>query len=253
MTSPSFDLTGKVALLTGSGRGIGRAIARALAGAGAAVAIQDIDLAAATAAADSVRNAGGRAIALPGDIADLVMLPGLVEQTVRELGGLHLLINNAAIQSHESWLTLTAETAMRQWTANMFAPLRLMQLVYDRFREQKFGRIVNVSSVQSHRGNPHMLSYSMSKAALNNLTSGLGRERDLTQHGITVNAILPGWFDTYRNEGDFPSPEVKIEKGRRVPVGRVGEPEDCAGAVLLLCSQAGEYITGETIVISGGS
>jgi len=250
MTQTSFDLSGKVALITGAARGIGLAIATSLAANGAAVAIQDIDLDAATKAANDLRAAGGKAIALGGDMTDRNLPPKLIQQTIDQLGGLHILINNAGVQKHEPWTNVTADTAFTQWTANILAPLQLSQLVYDRFRQQKFGRIINISSIQARRGNPWMIAYSMSKAALNNLTTALSRE--IAADGITVNAIAPGWFDTMRNKGDFQSAADKAEKGKRIPAGRVGEPQDCAGLALLLCSDAGSYINGEVISVTGG-
>ena len=252
MTSTSADLSGKVALITGAGRGIGLAIAQALAEHGAAVAIPDIDAAVADAEAAKLRAAGKRAIALGGDMSDLSILQGLIDRPVAEFGGMHILVNNAAIQKSEPWHAITNETALRQWTANMLAPLRLTQLLCDRFKSQKFGRVINISSIQARRGNPNMMAYSMSKAAINNFTSALGCNHDLASNGVTVNGIAPGWFDTYRNTHDFSSEAEKVEKGRRVPVGRVGEPRDCAGLAVLLCSEAGAYISGETIVVSGG-
>ena len=252
MTPVSFDLSGKVALLTGAARGIGLAMAQALAANGAAVAIQDIAADIAESEAAAIRQAGGKAIGLGGDLTDIAVAPGLIEQTVAKLGGLHILINNAGIQKAGQWIDITAEEAMRQWTVNMLVPLTLCQLACPIFKQQKFGRIVNVSSIQARRGNTHMLSYSMSKAAMNNLTSALGHERELVSQGITVNGLMPGWFYTLRNQHDFKNEQDKIEKGKHVPIGRIGEPRDCAGVTLMLCSQAGEYISGETIVVSGG-
>jgi len=185
-------------------------------------------------------------------MADITILPGLVEQTVAQLGGLHILVNNAGIQNREHWSKLPTETVLRQWTANMLAPLRLCQLVHGRFIEQKFGRVINISSVQARRGVPHMLGYSMSKAALQNMTSGIGGDRDFVRHNITANAIAPGMFDTLRNKDSLKSLEDKVDSGKRIPVGRVGEPQDCAGIALMLCSDGASYITGETITIAGG-
>ncbi len=252
MKPTTFDLTGKSALITGAARGIGLAIAQILAANGAAVAIQDIDLAVAESEAAAINAAGGKATALGGDMSDLSILPGLVEQTIAAYGGIQILVNNAGIQIEERWTTIAADSVLRQWTANILAPLRLSQLCYDHFFQQKFGRIINVSSLQARKGNPHMLAYSMSKAALNNLTSGLGGDHELARSGITVNGIAPGWFDTYRNAENLATPEKKVESGKRVPVGRLGQPQDCAGVVLMLCSDAGSYISGDTISVAGG-
>jgi NAD(P)-dependent dehydrogenase (short-subunit alcohol dehydrogenase family) len=124
MKSVNFDLSGKVALITGAGRGLGLGMALGLANHGAAVAVQDLELAVAEEAVERVAAAGGRAIALGGDIGDLAMLPGLVDHTVARLGGIHILINNAAIQKRVPWYDVTPELAIQQYTANVLAPLR---------------------------------------------------------------------------------------------------------------------------------
>lgn len=243
-------MQGRVALITGAGRGIGQGIARGLASAGCAVAIQDIDEAAAQDAVAEICQSGGKAIALGGDIGDLALPEQLVEATRRELGGLHVVINNAAIQKQESWLETMPEEMERQWRADVIAPVRLCQLAVPIFREQKWGRILNLGSIQGKGGNPGMMPYAMSKAALHNMTLGLARE--LGPDGITVNMISPGYFNTWRNRDQFQTPEDFEKRGQWLPLRRVGEPEDCAGIALLLCSEAGGYITGQNIYVDGG-
>jgi NAD(P)-dependent dehydrogenase (short-subunit alcohol dehydrogenase family) len=246
-----FRLDGRVALLTGAGRGIGLAMAKALATAGCAVAIQDIDLEVARAEAKKINEQGGRAIALGGDVCDLSLPAKLVAEVVRELGGLHVLVNNAAIQDEKHWMKVTAEEMQQQIRADLVSPILFCQLVTPIFRKQRWGRIVNLGSVQQRAGNPDMLPYSLCKAAVEKLTTALAR--DLAGDQITVNLIAPGWINTYRNEHNFSSPQDKAEKGKRVvPIGRVGEPSDFAGVILLLCSDAGEYITGQWIYVDGG-
>lgn len=243
-------MDGRVALVTGAGRGIGLAMAEALASVGCAVAIQDIDEEVARESARKISDAGARAIALGGDIGDLQLLPSLVSRTVDQLGGLHVLINNAAIQSNAPWLSLSVEHIERELRADLLAPIILCQHAVPIFKAQKWGRILNIGSVQQRGGNPGMLPYSLSKAALEKLTTALAR--DLVKNGITVNNIAPGWFNTLRNRHDLRTPEIVAERGKVVPMGRVGDPEDCAGAALLLCSDAGAYITGQTLYVSGG-
>ncbi|HEY8668097.1 MAG TPA: SDR family NAD(P)-dependent oxidoreductase [Tepidisphaeraceae bacterium] len=246
----SFDISGRVALLTGAGRGIGLAIAQALAGAGAAVAIQDVDLAIAEAEAEKINQAGRRAIALGGDVADLSLPARLVHDVVTQLGGLHILINNASIQKPQPWLTLEPPQIERELRADLITPLLLCQRAAPIFQRQRWGRIINIGSIQQRGGNPNMLPYSLSKLALDGLTKALAR--DLAKDNITVNLLAPGWFNTYRNRGDFESEQDLIDKGKHVPLGRIGDPADCAGAALLLCSEAGSYITGQSIFIDGG-
>ena len=119
------------------------------------------------------------------------------------------------------------------------------------FRGQGFGRIINLGSIQQKTGNASMLPYAASKSALENITKALARE--LAKDQITVNMLSPGWFNTWRNRHDFKTPEDMIATGKRaVPLGRIGEPQDCGGVALLLCSDAGAYITGQTIFVDGG-
>lgn len=248
---PKLRLDDRVALITGSGRGIGLGIARGLASAGCAVAIQDIDLDVAQREAQAIIAGGGRAVALGGDITDLSLPCEAIAQTVRQLGGLHILINNAAIQLAKDWTDFTIEEITRQVNADFISPILFCQQAAAIFKRQHFGRIINIGSIQQRSGNPDMLPYSMSKAALENLTRGLARV--LAPDGITVNLLAPGYFNTWRNRDDFKTPQDLIERGRTyVPSGRIGEPEDCAGIALLLCSDAGEYITGQTIYVDGG-
>ena len=246
-----FDLTGKCALITGAGRGIGLAMARALAGAGCGVAIQDIDEPIARAACGEIVAAGGRAIALGGDLTDLSLPPRLIAQTVDGLGGLHILVNNGSIQMPGPWLDATADDMERQLRADLVAPVLLCQQAVPIFKRQHFGRIVNLGSVQQRKANPGMLAYSLSKGALEKLTQGLARE--LAPDNITVNQIAPGWINnTVRN-----GPELSTEEQRQrtvhkaVPLGRLGEPDDMRGTILLLCSEAGSYITGQSVFVDG--
>jgi NAD(P)-dependent dehydrogenase (short-subunit alcohol dehydrogenase family) len=250
MQTPTFRLDGKVALLTGSGRGIGLAMARALASVGCAVAIQDIDEPVARAEADRINAEGGRAISLSGDLTDLTLPPRLVADTVARLGGLHILVNNGAIQEHRHWLEYSIEDMRKQFDADLYAPLLFCQLAAPIFKRQRWGRIINLGSIQQLRGNEYMLPYSLSKAGLEKLTCALAR--DLGPDNVTVNLIAPGWFDTYRNREHFKTDEDRVRLGKGLPAGRIGQPDDVAGLALLLCSDAGSYITGQSIHIDGG-
>jgi NAD(P)-dependent dehydrogenase (short-subunit alcohol dehydrogenase family) len=238
MKQPDFSVQDRVALLTGSARGIGLAIAQALAAGGASVVIQDIDHETARAEANAIVAAGGRAVGIGGDCTDLDIAPVMVEQAVAAFGRVDILVNNAGIQAGSRFLDYPVDEMLRQSNCNMILPVRLCQLVLPGMIERKWGRIINISSIQSVGGNPGMPVYAMTKSAIENLTRGLGRH--YAKHGITVNQ------NEFRTEADL------VENGRRVPAGRVGFPEDCAGAAILLCSRAGEYITGKTITIDGG-
>jgi NAD(P)-dependent dehydrogenase (short-subunit alcohol dehydrogenase family) len=252
MDAPNLRLDGKAALITGAGRGIGVGIAHALASAGCAVAVQDIELDVARATAETISaETGARAVALGGDITDLSLPARAVRQVVEALGGLHILVNNAAIQQEKDWTQFTVEEITRQVNADFVSPILFCQQVAPIFRGQKFGRIINIGSIQQRVGNPDMLPYSMSKAAMENLTRGLARV--LAPDGVTVNLLNPGYFNTYRNRDQFKTRQDLVERGKQyVPSGRIGEPEDCGGIALLLASEAGAYITGQTIFVDGG-
>lgn len=244
-------MDGRIGLVTGAGRGIGLAIAEALASVGCAVAIQDIELDVAKAEVQRLCAGGAKAVALGGDLTDLSIAERLVRETVEQLGGLHVLVNNGAIQAKKHWTDLSPDDIERQHRANVLMPLLLCQQVVPMLKKQAWGRIVNIGSVQQRTGNPQMLPYSMSKAALVHLTGALAK--DLARDGVTVNMIAPGYFNTLRNREHLGTSEQRREAGERfIPAGRVGEPNDVAGAALLLCSDAGAYITGQTLFVDGG-
>lgn len=240
-------MKGRVALLTGAARGIGLGIARAFASAGCAVAIQDIDEGVAREEAQRINSAGGRAIALNGDMTDPAVAAKLPQQVVDQLGALHVLVNNASIQSNGSWVEKEFAGMERELRADLLVPILLCQKSVPFMREQKWGRILNIGSIQQKQGNAGMLSYSLSKAALEKLTTALANR--LASEKITVNLIAPGYFDTLRNEKDAHRAD---RIAANIPMGRIGEPEDCGGIALALCSDAGAYITGQSIYVDGG-
>ena len=246
---PDFNLDGRVALITGAGRGIGLGIAKALASAGCDVAIQDIDEKVARREATALEKGGVRAIALGGDITNVALPNKLVRETVKQLGGLHIVINNASVQSWQHWTKLDVKEFDRTMHANCFTPIRLCQAAEKVLRKQRWGRIMNVGSIQQLTGNETMLAYAMSKAALENMTIALAR--DLAGDGITVNNLAPGYFRTIRNP-QLASAQGRRKAGSKIPAGRVGEPGDVGGIALALCSEAGQYITGQTIYVDGG-
>ena len=220
-----FDLTGRCALITGAARGIGLAMARALAGAGCGVAVQDIDEPAAAAAAAAITAAGGRAVALGGDLCDLTLPARLIPAAAAALGGLHILINNGSIQLPRPWLDVPAEEIERQFRADLVSPILFCQLVVPIFRRQRFGRIINLGSVQQRKANPGMLAYSIAKGGLEKLTQGLARE--LAPDQITVNQIAPGWINhTVRNEPGSVDAGADRSHG---PPGRTDGPPRRAG------------------------
>jgi gluconate 5-dehydrogenase len=247
-----LDLTGRVALLSGAARGIGLGIARALASYGATVVLQDIDRDVAEAEAARIRDAGLQASVLGGDLADLSIAPSLVEQTVARHGSIDILVNNAAVQVEKEYHEQTVEQIEWQLRIDQVVPVLLIRAAVPHMKQRGWGRLINIGSIQGRWGNPGMLPYSMSKQAMENLTLAMSRKH--MRDGITSNLIAPGWFDTPRNAGRLPDVEKQgtPEFRRRIAAGRFGKPEDCAGVAVLLCSRAGEYITGQTIYVDGG-
>jgi NAD(P)-dependent dehydrogenase (short-subunit alcohol dehydrogenase family) len=229
---------------------MGRAIAVAYARQGARVAVQDIDLQVAGEVATEIRAFGGSAAAFGGDITTDDFAARLHAKVIAELGAVTILVNNAAVQERADWLTVGVDRLAWQWRGNVVTPWLLTRLCFPDMKNGHWGRVLMLSSVQGRRGYAGMMGYSTTKAAIDNMVTALCRE--LGPHGVTVNAIAPGYFDTYRNQDDFPDSKTKSEKGKWIPVGRVGEPQDVAGLATLLASDAGSYITGQVLYVDGG-
>lgn len=248
----SFDLTDKRALVTGGSRGIGRGIALGLAQLGADVAIayrQAEDEAAEVTAA--VRALGREACAFRHDLADAEGIPGLVERVWAEAGPLDILVNNAGLALLEPFDRVTVESWQATFDVNVRAPFFLSQQAAMRMIARgEGGRIINISSTNGFQAEAHLAPYNASKGALEMLTKSLAVE--LAPHGITVNSVAPGLIETEIGD-DFELAEGFWEHLREhIPLGRVGTPAECVGAVALLASEAGTYITGQTIVVDGG-
>jgi NAD(P)-dependent dehydrogenase (short-subunit alcohol dehydrogenase family) len=247
-----FRLDGRVALLTGAGRGIGLSIARALAEAGARVVIQDLARDVAEQAAASIRESGASAAAIGGDataIADVERWPAEACAAIGGADGVDILVNNVSVQGWHKLDEWKLDEADRILRTNVLGPWRLTQLCAPHMRGRRWGRVLNVGSIQALRGNAEMSPYAASKAALDNLTRSFARA--LGEHGITVNAIAPGMVDTLRNRGEFERRNGD-NSAKWLPLRRTSVPEDMAGAALLLCSDAGAYITGAVIPVDGG-
>jgi len=247
----TFRLDGRRALITASSRGIGRAIAQALAEAGAAVVVHAATrIADAEAVAAGIRAAGGRAHAVAADFSDPDAAARLAEAAERLLGGIDILVSNASIQIREKWDAMTSEAIDRQLQVNLKSALVLIRRLAPDMAARGWGRIVTVGSVQEAKPHPEMLVYAAAKAAQTSVVRNLARQ--LGGRGVTVNNLAPGVITTERNTAALADPAYAEAVRERIPVGDFGAPEDCAGAALLLCSQAGRYITGASIPVDGG-
>jgi len=246
-----FSLEGKVALVAGGSRGIGRASALAFAEAGADVVVSSRKLPDLEKVAEEIRARGRRGLAITAHIAKIEESKDLVERVKAEFGKIDILMNNAgtnpyygSIMDAEEWAW---DTTMN---VNLKGPFLLSQLVARIMREEGGGSIINTSSVGGFRPGEGQGIYSVTKAGLMMLTKVMAREWG--KYNIRVNAIAPGVIKTRLSEALWKEPAVGEAAAKRTALGRLGESEDVAGAVLYLASDASSYVTGETIVIDGG-
>lgn len=249
--SSLFDLTGKIALITGASRGIGEAIAARLAEAGAKLVIASRKQDALDAVADGLRARGADVLPIAAHNGDKAALTALVEQAIGHYGGLDIVVNNAATNPHFGPV-LEAQDSMWQKTleVNLLGAFWLAQLAVPHLRQRGGGKIINVTSVNGLRPGTMQGVYSASKAALINLTQTLALE--LGPDNIQVNAIAPGLIQTKFAEALWSNPAILDSVTARTPVRRIGQPDDIAGIALYLASAASNYATGQTFVVDGG-
>ncbi|MFJ4686599.1 SDR family NAD(P)-dependent oxidoreductase [Streptomyces sp. NPDC088789] len=248
-----FDLTGRTALVTGAARGLGRALALALAEAGADLVLVDLpDAPGLTETADLVRGTGRTAHLHPQDLARTDELTAFADRVRAAVGPLHILVNNAGVAALERYNEITPESWSRTMRVNLDAVFFLSQRVAEHMvKDGLAGRIITVTSKNALVAEAGLAHYNASKAAADSLTQTLAIE--LAPHGITVNALAPGMVET-PIDGEFPFDREAFEAAyrERIPLGRYARPDECAGALLLLASDAGSYVTGTRIVVDGG-
>ncbi len=242
-------LAGKVALVTGAGQGLGEAMALRFAREGAAVMVNDLREETAGATAEAIRAAGGKAASVAGSVTDEALVESLVERTVKELGRLDILVNNAGITRDKLLKDLTAADWDVVLNLNLRGTFLVSKYATPVMVAARWGRVINMSS-RAHLGNKGQTNYSASKAGVIGFTRALSLE--LGKFGVTANCIAPGIIATpgvtslphYQNLVDRVAPTL--------PIPRLGKPEDVAGVAAFLASDDAEYITGETIHVSGG-
>jgi len=252
MTGGSFDfrIDGRRALVTGASRGIGRAIAIGLAQMGAEVIVHyHKDRNAADEVVNTIKAAGGAAVLLRKDLQDPQAGQDL-GQAALAIGPLDIVVLNAAIQERRLLADIDYDLFLRHAHANFWSALQLIQVTVPAMKERGWGRIVAIGSVQQVRPNPNLLIYAGLKSALSNVMRGLSKS--YAGSGVTANCLAPGLIDTDRNDELKSDPTLYRSILDRIPAGYVGVSNDCVGAALLLCSDAGRYITGIDLLVDGG-
>lgn len=246
-----FSLTNKVAIVTGSGRGIGKAIALGFADVGADLVVVARTAAEIEATAAEIQRRGGRALAVPTDIRSAGQVGNMIERTMAEFGKIDILVNNAGGTFSVPFLQMSEgawEAVLRE---NLQSVFLCTKAVVDVMVRQKEGGIINISSLAGQVPYAKMAHYGAAKAGVINLTQTLAVE--LGPYHIRVNTILPGyieveWFSQMLEE----HPEVRERRLQRVPLGRFGKPDEVVGAAIYLASEASSYVTGACILITGG-
>ena len=243
-----MNLTGHVALVTGASQGIGRACAVALAESGAAVALAARSEEKLNEVAQQIKNAGGQAEVFRMDMASEDDIKNAVKGAVAKFGKLDILVNNAGITRD----TLSMRMKRADWddviTTNLTGAHLAAQAAINGMLKQRWGRIINITSIFGQMGQAGQVNYAASKAGLIGMTMALARE--VASRNITVNAVAPGWIETAMTE--VLSDEMKEQMKKTIPLGRAGKPEEIAYAVRWLASDEAAYITGHVLSVNGG-
>ena len=229
MLKEKFDLKGRVALVTGSTRGIGKAIGDAFEEYGAMVIRHNTKVC---------------------DLSDPAAIEAYFDALQAEGSLPDILVTNASIQAKIPWAEFPLDEAQKEIQVNFLATLRMFQRCYPKMKAQRWGRLITVGSVNERRPHPDMCVYAATKSAQENLVRGIGRQ--VASEGITVNNLCPGVFYTDRNKECLADPVYGSRVTAAIPMHDYAMPEDAAGAALLLASDAGRYITGATIMVDGG-
>lgn len=241
-----FD--GKVAIVTGAGQGIGKAIALRFAKEGAAVLVNSAREASCGPVAEEIRTAGGKAVAVAGDVSDPKVVETVVTTAEKELGGVHFLVNNAGITRDGLLIRMKEEDWDEVLRVNLKSAFLLSKAVARPMMKARFGRIVNITSIVAIMGNAGQANYCAAKAGMIGLTKSLAKE--LASRNILVNGIAPGFIETAMTSKL--SDELKAGMLKEIPLARFGSGDDIAGPVLFFCSDAANYVTGTTLEVAGG-
>ncbi len=250
--SASISLKGKVAIVTGGGRGIGKAIAQRLAEAGADVAIASRKMEVLQKTADEFKSLPGKVVPIACHVGRMDQLENLVRATEAQLGPVDVLVNNSATNVHQgSSLDITDEMIDKMVEINVKSALRLVRLTAPKMIARKSGSIINIASISGLEPQAGGLLYSFTKAGLIMITRSLARE--FGPLGVRVNAIAPGLIQTEFSAYFWQNEEHRKHVEATQPIGRVGQPEEIGGMALYLASEEASFVTGQTFVIDGGA
>jgi NAD(P)-dependent dehydrogenase (short-subunit alcohol dehydrogenase family) len=238
------------AIVTGAGQGIGRAIALGLAREGAGVAIADVNEESANTVKKEVEAAGGTALAISADVSNEDSVAAMVETTLQEFRRVDILVNNAGIFPTSSVEEMSEADWDRVIGTNLIGSFLCARAVVPKFLNQGSGRIISLTSGRAFQGAKNGAHYAASKAGIIGFSKSLALE--LAPHGITVNVICPGITDTAQPRGHQTEEQIYAQ-AQRIPMGRIGQPEDLVGPAIFLASDAAAFITGQTILVNGGS
>ncbi|HEY5306933.1 MAG TPA: SDR family oxidoreductase [Casimicrobiaceae bacterium] len=250
MSVPLFDLTGRVALVTGAYRGLGFGIARGLAEAGATVILNGRKPDELAKSAKTLTDAGLRADSAAFDITDRDAIHAAVDGAIARHGAIDILVNNAGIQRRGALVDFPQEQWDEIIATNLTAPFAMSQAVLPGMIARKRGKIIHIASLMSELARPTVVPYTAAKGGVRQLTRGMAVE--LAPHGIQVNAIAPGYFATEMNRALIDNTEFNAWVCKRTPAGRWGQPDELAGLAIFLSSSASDYMTGQMLVMDGG-
>jgi NAD(P)-dependent dehydrogenase (short-subunit alcohol dehydrogenase family) len=250
MQQPLFDLTGKVAIVTGASRGLGQTFGRALARAGADLAVTSRTLESLKPFQAEIESMGRRIVPLELDVRSELSIRQMVDAAVRAFGRVDILVNNAGCNVRKKAVDVTWDDWNLILDTNLRGAFFVAQSVARHMMPHGRGRIINIGSVTSVMGYAGLGPYGASRGGIRQLTMSLAD--DWGPHGITVNCLAPGWFKTDQNKVMYEDPEWVSYLVDRIPLRRPGKPTDLEGPVVFLASDASEYMTGQTLLIDGG-
>jgi len=250
MSDSLFDLTGQVAIVTGTSRGLGQCFARALAKSGADIVLTSRRRETLVPFESEIKSLGRRAVSLELDVQNQESIERMVAEAEAAFGQVHILVNNAGCNIRKPALDVTWQDWNQVLDTNLRGSFFVSQAVARRMVAKSYGRIINIGSVTSVFGYAGLAPYGASRGGARQLTMSLAD--DWGKHGITVNCLAPGWFHTDQNKVLYEDKEWVEYLVDRIPVKRPGEPHDLDGAIVFLASESSRYITGQTLLVDGG-